>query len=98
MKPWAKTKALFKRKQLDRDLEDELAFHLVNLASKWPDDYQVMITLTLIEPTAGKKKRPYVAVWIEDQLGHGICDGPGRQLLGDGLIADDLSCGRGQDR
>ena len=28
MKLWAKTKALFRRKQLDRDLEDELAFHL----------------------------------------------------------------------
>ena len=28
MKLWAKTKALLKRKQLDRDLEDELAFHL----------------------------------------------------------------------
>lgn len=28
MKLWAKTKALFKRKQLDRDLEDELDFHL----------------------------------------------------------------------
>ncbi|HEX8763769.1 MAG TPA: ABC transporter permease, partial [Candidatus Acidoferrum sp.] len=28
MKLWAKTKALFKRKQLDRDLEDELRFHL----------------------------------------------------------------------
>src|SRR5713101_2986586 len=28
MKIWARVKALFKRKQLERDLEDELAFHL----------------------------------------------------------------------
>jgi macrolide transport system ATP-binding/permease protein len=34
MKPWAKTKALFKRKQLDRDLEDELAFHLAMREAK----------------------------------------------------------------
>ncbi|HEV2196393.1 MAG TPA: ABC transporter permease [Candidatus Acidoferrum sp.] len=34
MKLWAKTKALFKRKQLDRDLEDELAFHLAMREAK----------------------------------------------------------------
>ena len=28
MKSWARVKALFRRKQLDRDLEEELAFHL----------------------------------------------------------------------
>lgn len=34
MKLWAKTKALFKRKQLDRDLEDELSFHLAMREAK----------------------------------------------------------------
>jgi predicted permease len=34
MKLWAKTKALLKRKQLDRDLEDELAFHLAMREAK----------------------------------------------------------------
>src|SRR5437762_3307732 len=34
MKLWAKVKALFKRKQLDRDLEDELAFHLTMREAK----------------------------------------------------------------
>lgn len=34
MKLWAKAKALFKRKQLDRDLEDELAFHLAMREAK----------------------------------------------------------------
>lgn len=34
MKLWAKMKALFKRKQLDRDLEDELAFHLAMREAK----------------------------------------------------------------
>ena len=34
MKLWAKTKALFKRKQLDRDLEDELVFHLAMREAK----------------------------------------------------------------
>lgn len=34
MELWAKTKALFKKKQLDRDLEDELAFHLVMREAK----------------------------------------------------------------
>ena len=28
MKMWARVKALFRRKQLERDLEEELAFHL----------------------------------------------------------------------
>ena len=34
MKLWAMTKTLFKRKQLDRDLEDELAFHLAMREAK----------------------------------------------------------------
>src|SRR5213082_2477965 len=34
MKLWAKVKALFKRKQLDRDLEDELVFHLTMREAK----------------------------------------------------------------
>lgn len=34
MQLWAKTKALFKRKQLDRDLEDELRFHLAMREAK----------------------------------------------------------------
>ena len=34
MKLWTKMKALFKRKQLDRDLEDELAFHLAMREAK----------------------------------------------------------------
>ena len=34
MKSWIKVKALFKRKQLDRDLEDELAFHLAMREAK----------------------------------------------------------------
>src|SRR5258708_817458 len=34
MKIWARVRALFKRKQLERDLEDELAFHLAMREAK----------------------------------------------------------------
>ena len=39
-------------------------------AGKWPEGYQLTITVQLPTPTTGKKiKRPYVAVWVEDADG-----------------------------
>lgn len=38
--------------------------------AEWPRDYQVTVTLTLPELGKGKKyRRPYVAVWFEDDKG-----------------------------
>jgi hypothetical protein len=49
-----------------------LAVNLDTKESNWPAGYQVTITLALIQPTSGKIKRPYVAVWIEDAAGKPI--------------------------
>jgi thiamine biosynthesis lipoprotein len=37
--------------------------------SKWPESFQVNLTLNLLTPPGGKARRPYVAVWIEDSAG-----------------------------
>jgi thiamine biosynthesis lipoprotein ApbE len=38
-------------------------------ANAWPADYEVRIVLELPKIEAGKYRRPYVAVWIEDAAG-----------------------------
>ncbi len=38
----------------------------------WPADYEVKINLELIKPTAGRARRPYVAVWIENSDGKAV--------------------------
>ena len=32
----------------------------------WPKDFRVLVNVPLKQPTGGRSKRPYVAVWVED--------------------------------
>src|SRR5665213_788875 len=39
----------------------------------WPQDFQVSVNLEIKAPAPGRYKRPYVAVWIQDQNENYIC-------------------------
>lgn len=38
----------------------------------WDETFELVVNLTIGQPTMGRSKKPYVAVWVEDVDGHAV--------------------------